>query len=59
VFDWWEKLSGDLTFGLLGFTKGSHLGEAVHFFLYDTLKIFILLVVIIFAVSFLENLFQY
>jgi len=58
MFDWWEHLSGDLTFGLLGFTKGSHLGEAIHFFLYDTLKIFILLVVIIFVVSFFRTYFN-
>lgn len=58
MFEWWESLSVELTFGILGVEKGSHLGEAVHFFLYDTVKIFILLVAIIFSVSFLRTYFN-
>ena len=58
MFDWWEFLSGKLTFEILGLTKESHLGEAIHFFLYDTIKIFILLITIIFAVSFLRTYFN-
>lgn len=58
MFDWWEKLSGELAFGVLGLEKSSHLGEAVHFFLYDTVKILILLVTIIFIVSFLRTYFN-
>jgi uncharacterized protein len=40
-----------LTYGLFLISKETHLGEAVDFFIYDTIKIFILLIVIIFAVS--------
>ncbi len=58
MFDWWEALSAKLAFDLLGLEKGSHLGDAVHFFLYDTVKIFILLVAIIFVVSFLRTFFN-
>jgi uncharacterized membrane protein YraQ (UPF0718 family) len=58
MFDWWEKLSGYITFDLVGLSPKSQLGEAVHFFLFDTVKIFILLVAIIFAVSFLRTYFN-
>lgn len=58
MFDWWEALSGRLIFDIFGFEKQSQLGEAIHFFLYDTIKIFILLVGIIFAVSFLRTYFN-
>lgn len=58
MFDWWEVLSGKLIFDVLDLTKGSQLGEASHFFLYDTIKIFILLITIIFAVSFLRTYFN-
>jgi uncharacterized membrane protein YraQ (UPF0718 family) len=58
MFDWWEKLSGTITFELVGLVPKSQIGEAVHFFLFDTLKIFILLITIIFAVSFLRTYFN-
>jgi len=58
VFDWWEKLSGTITYELFGLAPKSQFGEAVHFFLFDTLKIFILLITIIFAVSFLRTYFN-
>lgn len=58
MFDWWEKLSGYITFNLAGLTPKSQLGEAVHFFLFDTLKIFILLITIVFIVSFLRTYFN-
>ena len=57
MFTWWENLSSIFVFDILGMIKGSHLGEAVHFFIYDTIKIFILLIVIIFAVTFLRSYF--
>ncbi|GAV23914.1 permease [Carboxydothermus pertinax] len=44
-----------VTYKLLGLLKGSPLGEAVHFFIYDTIKIFLLLTVIIFVVSYLRS----
>jgi uncharacterized membrane protein YraQ (UPF0718 family) len=57
MFDWWERLSGTFTFSVLGLDQSSHLGEAVHFFLYDTIKIFILLVTIIYLVTLLRSYF--
>ncbi len=57
MFSWWESISSWIIFDIFGFTKGSHLGDAVHFFLYDTIKIFILLVSIIYIVSILRSYF--
>ncbi|TLM68215.1 MAG: permease [Deltaproteobacteria bacterium] len=43
--------------GWLGLDPRSHLGGALHFFVYDTLKIFILLAVIIFLVAIVRSWF--
>lgn len=58
MFDWWENLSGKFVYNTLALQKDTSLAEALHFFIYDTLKIFILLVTIIFAVSFLRTYFN-
>jgi uncharacterized membrane protein YraQ (UPF0718 family) len=42
-------------FGLLGMERGSHLGEAVAFFLYDVPKVLLLLAGIVTIVSFLRS----
>lgn len=44
-----------LSFSLLNLTKTSVLGETVNFFVYDSIKIAILLLVIIFSVSFVRS----
>ena len=44
-----------LIYSLLNLQKGSVIGEAVNFFVYDCIKIFILLAVIIFAVSYIRT----
>lgn len=46
-----------LVFQWFGLKPGSMLGEALNFFVYDSLKIFIMLTVIIFAVSMLRTYF--
>ena len=46
-----------LVFTLLGFLPGSRLGEALNFFIYDTVKIFILLSTIIFVVAIIRSSF--
>jgi len=50
--EWFSKW---LTFGVFGIVKGSMLGEAVNFFIFDTVKVFLLLTVIIFCVSYLRT----
>jgi uncharacterized membrane protein YraQ (UPF0718 family) len=47
-----------LVFSVFRMPQGEILTEAVHFFLYDTLKIFLLLVVIIFIVSVIRTFFS-
>lgn len=44
-------LSDWLVFGLAGLDPESRLGSALHFFVYDTLKIFLLLAVMVFAIG--------
>jgi len=44
-----------LVYSLLSLKQGSILGGAVNFFIYDSIKIFILLAVIIFAVSYIRT----
>jgi len=58
MFDWWEKIVDVLVYGVLALDKASSIGSAVHFFIYDTIKIYILLVLIIFVVSFLRTYFN-
>lgn len=51
VVDW-------LVYGILKMPKGAVFSEALDFFLYDTVKIFLLLCVIIFTVSFIRSFFS-
>ncbi|MCX6722893.1 MAG: hypothetical protein NT094_02370 [Candidatus Staskawiczbacteria bacterium] len=46
-----------VTYNLFSIEPKTLLGEAVDFFIYDTIKIFILLVIIIFAVSVIRSFF--
>jgi len=52
-----HRLAELLTFSLLGLTPGSHLGESVLFFFYDTPKVMMLLILIVFAVGILRSFF--
>lgn len=46
-----------LVYAIFGIIKGTSLGSTVNFFVYDTIKILILLAVIIFAVSLIRSYF--
>jgi len=50
-------ISQYIAYGLLKLEHGSHLADAVEFFIYDTIKIFLLLSVIIFIVSTIRSFF--
>lgn len=50
-----EKLADWLTNQVFNISRGSLLGNSVNFFIYDTIKILILLVIIIFVVSFIRT----
>ena len=57
MFDWLVNLTSIFVFDILRLSKGTHLGEALNFFIYDTIKIFILLITIIYMVTLLRSYF--
>lgn len=52
-----EALASYTVFTLLGIDQGSRLADALNFFIYDTIKIFLLLAAIIFIVSVIRSFF--
>jgi uncharacterized protein len=52
-----DSLSRYIVYDLLKLSQNSKLAAALHFFMYDTVKILILLAVIIFAISFIRSFF--
>lgn len=46
MFDWVENLAGWLVYNVFQVAQGSKLGDALNFFIYDTIKILILLFII-------------
>ncbi|ABZ83776.1 permease [Heliomicrobium modesticaldum Ice1] len=54
MFEWIADL---VVYQWIGLTKGEHLTEALHFFIYDVMKILFLLTVIIYAVSIIRSFF--
>ncbi|MCP4671037.1 MAG: permease, partial [Desulfobacula sp.] len=63
VYLWWTvyqvlpDLSKWLTYKLLPIQEGSHLGSSVEFFLYDTPKVMMLLVLVVFGVGIIRSFF--
>lgn len=51
MFGWLDKWTDWLVYGVLGLSADSHLGGALHFFVYDTIKILLLLLVIIWVMG--------
>ncbi len=52
-----KQLADYIVFSLMGLTPGTHLGEAIDFFIYDTIKIFLVLTTIIFVVAVIRSHF--
>ncbi len=52
-----KQFAAYVVFSLLGLEPGTHLGDAVNFFIYDTVKVFFLLTVIIFLVAMIRSYF--
>ncbi len=52
-----EPFASYLAYSLFGLVKGSHLGGAVQFFLYDTPKVMMLLTLIVFVVGMIRSFF--
>ncbi len=57
MFSLWEGIVDWFVYSFLALDKTSHLSQSLHFFIYDTIKIFILLIVIIYVVTFLRSYF--
>ena len=59
VLLYWQlhNLANLLTFRVLGLTAGSHLGEAVAFFVFEVPKVLLLLTLIVFAVGIVRSFF--
>ncbi len=58
MFYYWEKFVDYLIYSLLAFDKTNLLASALHFFIFDTVKIFVLLITIIYLVSILRTWFN-
>lgn len=57
MFDWIQHLADWLIFGVFGIGEKTHLGQALNFFLYDTVKILLLLFLIIFLMGIVNAYF--
>jgi uncharacterized protein len=63
VFLWWmiytqlSALSKWFTYNLLPIKRGSHLGDSIEFFLYDTPKVMMLLFLVVFGVGIIRSFF--
>ncbi len=57
MFDWIQQIADWFVFVILGMNKESHLAEALNFFIYDTTKILLLLLFIIFLMGIVNSYF--
>jgi len=57
MFDWIQQLANRVTFDTLHLAKGQRLAEALNFFIYDSIKIVLLLFVIVFLMGIVNSYF--
>jgi uncharacterized membrane protein YraQ (UPF0718 family) len=57
IYEQLEHFSSYLAYSLLKIEKGSHLGDAVQFFAYDTPKVMMLLTLIVFVIGIVRSFF--
>ena len=57
MFDWIENLADWLVYKVFKLEQGTHIAEALNFFIYDTTKILILLFVVIFFMGIVNSYF--
>lgn len=55
--DWLNNLTGNFVQNTLGLDLAGRVGGSLHFFLFDVIKIFILLSVLIFVISYVQSYF--
>ncbi|QNB48167.1 permease [Thermanaerosceptrum fracticalcis] len=57
MFIWTQQLADWLVYNVFNIARNSKIGDALNFFIYDTIKIFILLLMIIYAITFIRSFF--
>ncbi|WP_196607218.1 permease [Pectinatus frisingensis] len=57
MFDWVQAIADFLTYTALDLSAESKLGSAINFFIFDTVKILILLLLIIYIITFIRSYF--
>ena len=57
MFDWIQHIADWLVFDVLQLEHGEHFAEALNFFIYDSVKILLLLVVVIFFMGVVNSYF--
>jgi len=57
MFDWLLRFSDWVVFGILSMAPESKLASALHFFIYDSIKIFLLLAIVIFLMGIVNAYF--
>lgn len=57
MFDWIQRMADWVVFSLFNLERGQHLAEALNFFIYDSIKILLLLFVIIFLMGIVNSYF--
>lgn len=57
MFDWIQHFADWLIYGIAGIAQGTHLGNALNFFVYDTIKILFLLLLITFLMGIVNAYF--
>jgi uncharacterized membrane protein YraQ (UPF0718 family) len=57
MFNWIEHLADWVVFDLLNMVQGKHLAEVLHFFIYDSIKIMLLLFIVIFLMGIVNSYF--
>lgn len=57
MFIWLDKLITLLVESVFGISMETNIGSSLHFFFYDTIKILILLIMMIFTISFIRSFF--
>lgn len=57
MFDWTQNFANWVTYNLLGLAKGNHFADALNFFVFDTIKIFILLFFITILMGIINSYF--
>jgi len=55
--EWLSSLVAQLVEHVFGLDAGSRLGGSIHFFIYDSIKIFVLLSALVFGISYIQSFF--